>query len=70
MPPATTTTSWPSASATGHAVPNGPRTPRTSPGFAAQIASVTAPTARTVCTTAPSPPMLLTEIGASPAPNA
>jgi hypothetical protein len=34
------------------------------------MASVTAPTARTVCTTAPSPPMLLMEIGASPTPKA
>jgi hypothetical protein len=70
MPPATTTTSQPSASGSGHGLPNGPRTPSVSPGCAPQIAWVTAPTARTVWTTAPSSPMPLIEIGASPTPNA
>ena len=36
------------AASTGHALPNGPRTPSTAPGCDAQIACVTAPTARTV----------------------
>ena len=55
----------------GHVVPNGPRRPSTPPGAVAQIASVTAPTARTVSRTGPcrsgGP---LTEIGTSPIPNA
>ena len=68
MPPATTTTSPPTAASTGHALPNGPRTPSTAPGFAAQIASVTAPTARTVWTSGPSASPE-TEIGTSPMPK-
>ena len=48
-------------------VPNGPRTPTSCPGASLHSAEVTAPTARTVCTSGPgrvrSP---LTEIGTSP----
>src|SRR5450759_1524954 len=71
IPPAITSTSAPSASRTGHGRPNGPRTPRISPGPARQIAFVARPTARTVCTRGPSPsgsPPI--EIGTSPAPKA
>ena len=39
-------------------------------GAAEQIARVVAPTACTVCTTAPPPLIELTEIGTSPAPKA
>ena len=50
MPPATKTTSFPSAaSATGQFVPNGPRMPMASP-FRLPIPFVTAPTARVVWT--------------------
>src|SRR5215207_8281947 len=69
MPPQTTTTSAPAGASTSHALPNGPRTPTTSPGSAAQIACVARPTARTVWrrrdVSAGSP---LIEIGTSPAP--
>ena len=67
IPPATTTTSPPVGK--GQVLPNGPRTPRTAPGRDAQIASVTAPTARTVCTSR-SPRTSETEIGTSPIPKA
>jgi hypothetical protein len=70
MPPATTTTSAPVDLAIGQLVPNGPRRPSTAPCSLAQIACVTAPTARTVRTTGPSrsggP---LTESGTSPTPK-
>src|SRR5262249_55647064 len=69
MPPATITTSRPRPSSTGHAFPYGPRTPRTAPGAAAQIASVTAPTARTVWTSR-GPSVRDTETGTSPPPKA
>ncbi|MDK1010892.1 MAG: nucleotidyl transferase AbiEii/AbiGii toxin family protein [Actinomycetota bacterium] len=66
--PPTITRSLPSVR--GHPVPNGPRIPTISPGFSAQIALVTAPTARTVRTSrsgwAGSPE---TEIGTSPTPK-
>ena len=69
MPPATMTRSAPSAASTGQAVPNGPRTPSTSPGRTAQSARVTWPTARTVCTSGPgSVGSPLIEIGTSPTP--
>src|ERR1039458_6019198 len=71
MPPANTSTSAPSISPIGQGRPNGPRTPRTSPKGASQIACVARPTARTVCTSGPSPPgSPLIEIGTSPVPNA
>ena len=70
MPPATTTTSLPAAASTGHEFPNGPRTPSTAPGRAAQIASVTAPTARTVWTSGRRSASPETEIGTSPIPKA
>jgi hypothetical protein len=71
MPPATTTRSPPAVSASGHSVPNGPRTPATAPGSSAQSAFVTAPTARMVCVSGPSPSWSpLVEIGTSPTPNA
>ena len=70
MPPAMTTTS-PTAVSIGHELPKGPRSPSTVPGWEAQMAFETAPTARTVRTTGPGrlggP---LTEIGTSPIPNA
>ena len=66
MPPATTSTSRPASAATGHALPNGPRTPSTSPGAVAQIACVASPTARTVCTSGPPWGSPLIEIGTSP----
>ena len=50
VPPAITMTSRPVACPTGQAVPNGPRTPITSPFSRPHIAVVTSPTARTVCT--------------------
>ncbi len=71
MPPATITRSPPRAWSSGHVVPNGPRTPITSPGSAAHSARVTGPTARIVWTS--SPPgsgAALVEIGTSPTPNA
>src|SRR6516225_4396588 len=71
MPPATITTSPPSASSTGQQVPYGPRTPTRSPGSRAHSAWVAIPTSRMVCSTGPpaagSP---LIEIGTSPVPNA
>src|SRR5215510_11974036 len=70
MPPATITTSLPSASSTGQLAPNGPRRPTASPRLSLPIAFVTAPTARTVCVIAPgfagSP---LIETGTSPTPK-
>src|SRR6266568_4723514 len=70
-PPATTTTSPPAPSSTAHCVPNGPRTPITSPGSIEDRACVTTPTSRMVWTSAPdaagSP---LMEMGTSPTPNA
>ena len=51
-------------------VPNGPRTPSTAPGLATRRSpAVTAPTARTVCTSGPRR-RPLTEIGTSPTPKA
>ena len=52
-------------------MPNGPRTPTTRPGGASHRARVTAPTARTVCTSRPSPAAgsPLTEIATSPMPG-
>ena len=66
IPPATITTSPPSAWASGQAVPNGPRTPRASPGPTRHSAFVAGPTARIVCTFGSA----LSEIGSSPDPNA
>ena len=68
MPPATITTSRPSASSTGQWLPNGPRTPSIVARLGARRSPrVAAPTARTVCTSrsgaAGSP---LIEIGTSP----
>ena len=70
MPPATKTTSFPSAAATGQFVPNGPRMPMESPFFSSSIPFVTAPTARVVWTSAcgtPGSPLM--EIGTSPMPQ-
>ena len=47
-PPATMTTSEPTASSTGQPRPNGPRTPIVSPAFSRVSASETLPTARMV----------------------
>src|SRR5215475_9301943 len=70
MPPATITTSPPSAACTGQLVPYGPRTPIWCPVCAEHSACVTAPTSRMVCSTGPaavgSP---LIEIGTSPMPG-
>ena len=51
-------------------VPERPRTPSTAPGRAAQIACVTAPTARTVWTSRSPFVSPETEIGTSPIPKA
>ena len=71
MPPATITTSPPSAARTGQLVPYGPRTPTALPRPRVHSAWVTAPTSRMVCSTGPgrggSP---LIEIGTSPMPGA
>ena len=50
IPPATIMMSLPLASTTGHDDPYGPLMPITAPGRRAQMALVTAPTARTVWT--------------------
>ena len=71
MPPATTTTSPPAARGDRPRVPERAAEAETAPGSVAQIAFVTAPTARTVRTTgAGRPTAPLTEIGTSPTPNA
>ena len=71
MPPPTTSTSDPSASATGQPTPNGPRTPTIAPGSRRHRLRVVAPTARNVCRrSAAAVGHALTEIGTSPAPNA
>jgi soluble lytic murein transglycosylase-like protein len=67
--------SRPAADATSQLVPNGPRTPIRLPGDAACRARVTAPTARSVCSSRlarppPLSPRPLTEMGTSPMPNA
>ena len=65
-------TRWrPAASASGQELPKGPRRPSSVPGSARQIAALTGPTARTVCSTGPPPPGApLIEIGTSPTPKA
>ena len=68
-PPATTRTSPANASSVGHTVPYGPRRPIVSPGRAATIALLTAPTARTVSPSCQSSPAALTDTGISPTPN-
>src|SRR5690242_15731641 len=68
-PPATTTTSLPRSSSSGHPRPNGPRTPSAAPAGIRVSASLTGPTARTVCVTR-APATALTEIGISPCPYA
>ena len=76
IPPATTTTSTRNVtrlSSTPHEpVPKGPRTPTMSPGPARHRARVTGPTSRTVCCRRDrrSRRELLTEMAASPTPNA
>ena len=51
-------------------MPNGPRTPTTSPIFEDERAWLTAPTSRTVCSIAPGAPGAeLIEIAISPTPN-
>src|SRR6266516_2318740 len=47
-PPATTTRSFPIACSIGQWLPNGPRTPITSPGLSTQNAFDTSPTSRVV----------------------
>src|SRR5574338_36058 len=70
MPPATITTSFPSAWSTGHPTPNGPRTPISSPADNRRMACVTEPTARVVCSRRPGlPGSPLIESGISPAPG-
>src|SRR6266542_866613 len=71
-PPATMTRSWPTAVERPQVVPNGPRTPTTSPGAASCSARLTAPTSRIVWLSAPSPSdgSPLIEIAISPTPRA
>jgi hypothetical protein len=69
-PPAAITTSCPRNASTGHAVPNGPRTPIVSPGVSRAIARVTFPTVRIVWRTAAGTAgSELTEIATSPTPG-
>src|SRR5262245_44040821 len=70
MPPAITTRSAPTGAGTRHPMPNGPRTPTTAPGWVANSAWVTAPTALSVWVSAPSRHPALMEIGTSPTPKA
>src|SRR6516162_2119033 len=70
MPPATITTSPPSASSSGQQEPYGPRTPTRSPGSRVHSAWVAIPTSRMVCSTGPpAAGSLLIEIGTWPMPN-
>ena len=63
--------SLPPLSASGQAVPNGPRNPSASPGFSRVSARDTSPTARTVWISGPGMPgSPLTLTGISPMPKA